>query len=73
MNVGEEYGIGRSFRSGAEVRSLNTRVPDPVISSINRWLNIEGVKGTCPRLSMLENYADVVLMLKTIIKFSRPL
>ena len=27
VNVGEEYGIGRLFRRGAEVRDLNARVP----------------------------------------------
>ena len=35
VNVGEEYGIGRLFRRGAEVRDLNTRVPEPGISAIN--------------------------------------
>ena len=28
-------GIGTSFIRGAEVRDLNTRVPEPVISAIN--------------------------------------
>ena len=37
VNVGEEYGIGRSLRTGAEVRALNTRVPELVISAINIW------------------------------------
>ena len=37
FNVGEDYIIGRSFRRGAYVRYLNTRVPDPVISAINRF------------------------------------
>ena len=36
VNVGEKYGIGRSLRRDAEVRALNTRVPDPVIRSINQ-------------------------------------
>ena len=36
VNVGEDYGIGRLFRRGAEVGALNTRVPEPVTSAINR-------------------------------------
>ena len=36
VNVGYDYGIGRSFRKGAEVRALKKRVPYPVISTINK-------------------------------------
>ena len=36
VNVGEDYGKGRSLRRGAEVRYLNTRDPDPAIITINR-------------------------------------
>ena len=35
VNVGEDYVIGRSFRRGAYVRFLKTRVLEPVINSIN--------------------------------------
>ena len=35
VNIGEDYGIGRSFIRGAEIGSLNTSVPEPVISDIN--------------------------------------
>ena len=35
VNDGGDYGILREFRRGAEVRDLNTRVPEPVISAIN--------------------------------------
>ena len=73
INVEEEYGIGRSLRRGAEVRVLNTRVPEPLISTINLWQNIEWGKGKQPRFIMLENYADFVLMLENIIQLSRPL
>ena len=73
VNFGEHYRIVRSFRRGAEGRALNTKVPDPVISVINKWVNIERGKGTFPRFRMLEHYADFVLMLKTILQFSRML
>ena len=73
LNVGESYSIGRSFRSGAEVRSLNTRVPELVIGAINLWRNIDREKGKRPRFSILEHYMDVVLILETIFQFSRPL
>ena len=63
VNVGDEYGIGRSFKRGKEARDLNTRVPEPVISAMNLWPNIERTKGTRPRFSMFKHYADVVLIL----------
>ena len=36
VSVGEEYGIGRSFRRGTEYRALNTSVPEPGITFINK-------------------------------------
>ena len=65
--------MGRSFRRGEEVRALKTRVPEPVISTTNRWQNIEWAMGTRTRYRMLENYADVLLMLETILQLSRAL
>ena len=73
VNIGGEYGIGRSFRRGADVISLDTRVPDPLTSAINLWQKIEQGKRTCPRFSMLEHYGDVVLMMDTILQFSKPI
>ena len=72
-NVGEYYGIGRSFKRGAEVGALKKGVPEPVIIAMNWWRNIEWAKGTHPRFSMLEHYYDIVLMLDTIFQFSRPM
>ena len=71
--AGEKYAIGNSFRRGAELRDLNTRVPEPVSSAINCRRNIERAKGNRPRFSMLEHYSDIMLMLETILQFSRPL
>ena len=73
VNVGDNYGMGRSFRRSTEVRSLKTRVQETLISAINKWRKIEQAKGTCPRFSMLEHYVDVVLIMETIFQFSRPL
>ena len=73
VNVGYDYGIGRSFRRGAEVRALNKRVPYSVISTINKLRKIERAKGMRPRLITLEHYVYVVLMLETIINLYKPL
>ena len=61
VNFGEDYGIGRSFRRVPYVRALNKKVPDPLISAINQWQNIEQSKGTRPRFIILERYADVLI------------
>ena len=47
--VREEYIIGRSLRMVKKVRALNIRFLEPVITTINRWCNIEYLKGLCPR------------------------
>ena len=60
MNVGEDYRIGRSFIMGEEVRALNTKVQDPVISAINRWKDIDRVKMNRPMFSMF----DIMLVLR---------
>ena len=65
--------MGRLPRRDTYVRALNTSVPYSVISAINLWQNIEREKGTRPRFSMLEHYEGAVLMLDTILQFSRPL
>ena len=72
-HVGKYYGIVSSFIRVAEVRALNTRAPDPVIGAINLWQNIEQEKETRPMFSILEHYADVVLVLETILQFYSPL
>ena len=71
IRVREYYGTGRSFRRGTEVRELNTRLPEPTIRTINLWYIIEQAKGTCPRFSFLDHYADVVLILYTILQLYR--
>ena len=63
----------RSFIRGSEVGALKTRVPDPVISDRNRGRKINRSKGKHPRFSMLEQYSDVLLMLETILQFSKSL
>lgn len=73
VNVGEEYSIGRSFRRGSETRALNAKVPEPIINAINRWKVVEGAKGARPRFNMLAHYADVLLMLETILQYSAAL
>ena len=71
VNVGEYYGILSSCKRGAEVMGLNKKFTEPLISSINLWLNIEREKGTRPWFSMFEHYADVVLIMETTLQFSR--
>ena len=65
--------MGRLPRRDTYVRALNTSVPYSVISAINLWQKIDKEKGTRHRFVMLEHYADVVLMLEIILKFSMPM
>ena len=62
-----------SFRNGMEVRALDLRVPEPVISAVNQWWIIKQDKGLLPRLSMIDHYYNVMLKLETILQFYGPL
>ena len=73
MDVGGDYGIGSLFRRNSYVGALNTRAPYLVSSAINQSGNIERAKVTRPMFNILEHYANVVLMLETILQFYRPL
>ena len=73
VNDGEYYGMGRSFRRSADSRALNTRVLEPVNITVNIWRKIEQAKRNFPRLSMLEHYDDVVIMMEIILQLSNPM
>eukprot|EP00566_Odontella_aurita_P000954 CAMPEP_0113525264 /NCGR_PEP_ID=MMETSP0015_2-20120614/60_1 /TAXON_ID=2838 /ORGANISM="Odontella" /LENGTH=215 /DNA_ID=CAMNT_0000423401 /DNA_START=2603 /DNA_END=3250 /DNA_ORIENTATION=- /assembly_acc=CAM_ASM_000160 len=49
------------------------KVPGPVIKAIHRWEKVEAAKGTRTRFDMMSHYADVVVMLTTILQYSGPL
>ena len=70
FEIREDFSINRSFRRGSETHALNQKIPEPVINAQNRWKKIEAAKGRKAKFSMIENYADIALLIPTMIRYS---
>ena len=71
VDVGEEYGLSRSYRRGSDSRALSERIPTDVVNLNNRWRKVEMAKGKMPIFQMSEHYADVQLLLPMFLLYSR--
>jgi hypothetical protein len=70
FDIREDFSINRSFRRGSETHALNQKIPEPVINAQNRWKKIEAAKGRKAKFSMMENYADIALLIPTMTRYS---
>ena len=70
FDIREDFSINRSFRRGSETHALNQKIPGVVINAQNRWKKIEAAKGRKAKFSMIENYADIVLLIPTMVRYS---
>jgi ribosomal protein S10 len=73
VDVGEEYGVSRSFRRGATSEAVNNGVKPDVIDANNRWRKMNQAGASRPALNMREHYTDVRLTLKHRLIFSQAL
>ena len=70
FDIREDFSINRSFRRGSETHALNQKIPAEVINAQNRWKKIEAAKGRKAKFSMIENYADIVQLIPTMVRYS---
>ena len=70
FDIREDFSINRSFRRGSETHAQNQKVPETAINAQNRWKKIEAAKGRKAKFSMIENYADIVQLIPTMIRYS---
>jgi hypothetical protein len=73
VNVADAYGLRRSMRKGSETEALNQKVDPLDIHFMNRWRVVENAKGKNPMLRMISHYAEMRLLLKTMLRYSRAL
>jgi hypothetical protein len=71
VNLAEDFKVGRSFRRGSDSRALAEGLSQVSIDMNNRWRKFEAGRGKRPSLKMHEHYADVVLLLKILLSYSR--
>ena len=70
INIRENFSINRSFRRGSSTHAQNSKVPIPVIETMNRWKKFERAKGRKANLAMIETYADIEQLIPTMIQYS---
>jgi hypothetical protein len=73
VNLLEEFGVRRSFRRGSNSEALARGVSGPDIDANNRWRVFEKAGGKRPSLQMRQHYADVRIMLDSLLRYSRAL
>jgi hypothetical protein len=73
IDVFDAYGLRRSFRRGSDTEALNQEVDTLDIHFMNRWRIMEKAKGKKPMLRMISSYAEMRLLLKTLLRYSRAL
>ena len=67
--IREEYSINRSFCRGVSTHAQNRNIPELVIETQNRWRKFEREQVKIPKLGMLETYADIRLLVITLIRY----
>ena len=73
VNIREEFSINRSFRRGSSTTAQVLQIPTDIIELMNRWKKRERSKGRKPKLSMIETYADIELLIPKLIQYSAQL
>jgi hypothetical protein len=69
--IGTSYQVFRSLRRASDTRALEQNVSKTDIELINRWHNIEKSQGNRPQRPMHQHYAQVDLLLKPYLRYTR--
>lgn len=70
LNVREDFSINRSFRRGSATEAQNRGIAESTIVAQNRWRKVERAKGSRPKFTMIETYADVEQLIPTLVRYS---
>lgn len=73
VDVHGEYGFSRSFRRGSNSEVLNRGLDEATIDRKNRWRKIERAGARKVKLKMRDHYAEVLVSLKSFLKYSQAL
>ena len=73
VQIGEVYGIFRSYRRGATTRAREANVSESDIDLINRWRKVERARGSRPGMAIRDHYLEVVQMISSKLRFSSAL
>jgi len=71
VNIADCYSLCRSLRRGSTSEAENRGIRQSVIEMNNRWRILEKAKGRQPNLPMRQHYSDLLLMLPTLVEYSK--
>ena len=69
--IRESYHIFRSTRRTSDTQALEAGVSVPDIDLVNRWGKVERAKGKRPGMEMKHHYADVSLLLRPFLRYTK--
>ena len=70
-HIRESYHIFRSTRRTSDTQALEAGVSVPDINLVNRWGTVERAKGKRPSRAMTYHYADVSILLKPFLRYTK--
>ena len=73
VDVHEEYSLARSFSRGSNSEALNRGVDENTIDRNNRWRKVERAGAKNETLRMRDHYAEVLVSLRSFLKYSQAL
>ena len=73
VDVHEEYSLARSFRRGSNSEALNRGVYEATIDRNNRRREMERAGARKSKIMMRDHYAEVLVSLRSFLKYSQAL
>jgi hypothetical protein len=70
VDIGEQFGLSRSFRRGSTSVARTRGLDDKYVELINRWRTVESARGHQPSLPMRDHYSDIAIMVPEMVKYS---
>ena len=70
-HVRKFYQCFRSFRRASDTRAIEQKVDSPAIDIVNRWRLVEAAAGKRPAFTMQQHYAQIDLLLKPFLRYTR--
>jgi hypothetical protein len=71
QDLRKSYQVFRSLRRTSDTQALESRVSKDDIDVVNRWAGVEKAQGRRPGREMRHYYADITLLLKPFLRYTR--
>ena len=69
-DIAERVSVFRSLRRASATRALDRKVAESDIDIVNRWKSVEEAKGSKPKRSMRQHYAEVANLKQPFLRYT---